>query len=406
MNRGSPALLLALLALPAVSRAQTYECGSACRTAILDGSRSADGTERAGSATSTLLVLPGACAQQDRIVDVDLDVQLVHPYVGDLELELTHPDGTGVVVLLRPGSGSIAGYCPNDDIDASFDDDDGAAGSDMCRSAIPALRHSLLPFNPLSQLDGKARNGVWTLTVRDHASGNQGVLLGWKLELPCVPDLPDVTLDTTDGLVSERGPDDRAIVTVARGGSTAAALEVAYMVTGSASLADFEPLPGKISIPAGAASAAIEIHAIEDALDERDETIIVSLLATASYERGARDTAFVTLTERSDPPAAVGGQSGSGGERADGRGGSGGQNSGSAGDDAADRPDAGSDQTDDKTDDGCACRIARSRAGEFPLVWFSAGLILLGLRVRQRTKKSRVVNGGLRGIASIWRRWC
>lgn len=323
-----------MLLSAAAVHAQSYECstmnGTNCRAAIGDGYNNRnDGSSQVGSVTSTILVVPGACPQQDRIVDVNLKLRVLHPYIGDLEVLLTHPDGTAVSALYRPGITHIDGNCPNDDLDITLDDDDGVDSTNTCAATIPALQGAVVPFNPLSTFDGKARNGIWTLTVRDYLSGSEGVLQGWTLELPCVPELPDVTADTTDSVVSERGPDDQAKVTVTRTGATTAPLDVEYVVTGSASLSDFEPLPGKVTIAAGSASAEIVIKAVEDDQDELDETIIITVVEGSGYEIGGRGSAYVTLVEQSGAAAGSGGSGGAGGKggsggSAGGKGGSGG----------------------------------------------------------------------------------
>src|SRR5262245_20116176 len=318
----SRAMSLAVVALALLSaasvRAQSYECsmlnGTNCRVTINDGYNNRnDGSFLTGSVTSTLLVVPGACPQQDRIVDVNVKLRVLHPYIGDLEVLLTHPDGTVLSALYRPGITRIDGNCPNDDLDITLDDDDGVDSSEACAATIPAMQGPVLPFNPLGVFDGKARNGIWTLTLRDYLAGNEGVLLGWTLELPCVPELPNVTVDSTDGVVSERGPYEQATVTVTRTGATTGPLEVQYVVTGSASLSDFEPLPGKVTIPVGSATAEIVIKAVEDNQDELDETIIITLLEGSAYEIGGRGSAYVTLVERSGAAAGSGGSGGQGG---------------------------------------------------------------------------------------------
>lgn len=294
--------LLLPLSVPVLARAQTYPCepplGTNCSTPINDAWFRNSSATTTGTTSSTLVVLPGACDPGDTVVDVDLEVDILHPYVGDLELLLTHPDGTAVTLLYRPGIGAVDLNCPNDDVGITFDDDDGVAAASLCESTIPAMSGELLPFNPLSLFDGKARNGAWTLTVRDAVEGQQGVLRGWTLHLPCVPDLPNVSFEVTDGVLYERGRDTSATVTVVRTGDTSAALDVVYSVVGTATGADYEALSGEVTIPAGSASATVEILSVDDDLAEIDEVIVLRLLADASaYDVGAGDSATVTLID-------------------------------------------------------------------------------------------------------------
>jgi MYXO-CTERM domain-containing protein len=294
-------------------------------------------------------------------------------------------------LLYQPGLGAIDGTCPNDDMNVTFDDDDGVEGTSICNAQIPAMSGAVIPFNPLSVFDGKARNGNWTLTVKDHAAGQEGVLTGWTLHLPCVPDLPDVMLDATDGTLSERGDDDSATVTVTRGGSTKQALDVQYVVTGTASLEDFEPLSGTVTIPAGSASTKIEIKAVPDDIDELDETIVLTLLTSDAYDVGARDSATVTLLEKT----LTGGNAGNGGAGNGGKAGNGGnagKGSGGDGSAAEDRDagllaDAGADAGTGKGkgSSDCGCRVAGvQRSPSMLAIGLALAFLTTGLRRRRR----------------------
>lgn len=394
---GLAAITLGALA-PQLARAQSYACadsfGANCNTPLFDA-YSRNNVVNVGQTTSTLLVTPGACGASDLIVDVDLTLDVLHPYVGDLEVSLTHPSGTSTQVLYRPGFGVIDGSCPGDDFTITLDDQDGLAiGAGRCARTIPAIDGFVMPFNPLSIFDGRPRNGTWTLTIRDHVQGEQGILRGWTLHLPCVPDLPDVNLDATDNLVAERGDDETATITFTRGGPTTEALTVRYVVTGTASLNDFNELPGTLEIPAGAASAELEITAVDDDQVELAETVIVSLLAGAGYEIGPRSSATVTILEESlgSGEGGAGGEGGGGaGEGGEGGGGAGegGEGGGGAGEggEGGGDPDAGADGSAEPSgdDDGCGCRIAGAARGPSPLA-LGFALILAAALARRRMR--------------------
>jgi len=297
------ALIAALLltALPSRLHAQVYECadslGTNCSTPLNDGySQRYTGVPLVGTTTSSLIVLPGACDASDVVADVDLSVDIVHPYVGDLELSLRHPDGTTVTLLFRPGVGVIDGQCPSDDLSVTIDDEEGVA-MQACEHTIPAIGGTILPFNPLSAFDGKARNGTWTLTINDVADGNAGVLSGWTLHLPCTPDVPSVSFEVTDGVLYEDGDDTTATVTVVRTGDMAGALDVDYTVSGTATTADYEALSGMVTIPAGSPSATIEITSVDDDLAEIAEVMVFRFAPSDAYGIGAGDSATVTLLD-------------------------------------------------------------------------------------------------------------
>lgn len=367
----SSALVVSLAALaPSLAAAQQYECaplGTNCDAEIPDAYGRFNTGVTAGVLESTLTVLPGDCPIDALIVDVDLEVDIVHPYVGDLGLELVHPDGTAVELLHRPGIGLIELTCPGDDLRVILDDE-GTSAFDACAQNIPAVEGRLVPWNPLSILDGRVRNGTWRLRVKDDVRGERGVLRGWTLHLPCSLDLPLVEIEALDGLVSERGDDDVATVRVKRSGDTSAELEVAYAVTGTASSDDIEPLPGTITLPAGSASATFDVRAVADELDEIDETVILTLVPTQRYQIGPRGSAQVLVREGSveDELDAGTPDAGSGGE--------------DAGRQVIDAGDPGT-----APDEGCGCQAthAPARTGAHASL---AALLLLGLFGRRRAR--------------------
>ncbi|GAG51995.1 unnamed protein product, partial [marine sediment metagenome] len=90
---------------------------------------------------------------------------------------------------------------------------------------------------------------------------------------------PNVTVDIEAG-----DPDaaeqarDPGTFTVTRTGGTANPLIVYYGTSGTAVGADYEPaLPGWVEVPAGLASATIEITPLDDADAEPEETLVMTL---------------------------------------------------------------------------------------------------------------------------------
>src|SRR6202008_884613 len=88
------------------------------------------------------------------------------------------------------------------------------------------------------------------------------------------------------------------VVTVSRRGSTAAALNVSYTVSGSATNGtDYQTLSGTVTIPVGSSSATITVTPIDDNLLEGNETVSVTLSANAAYTLGATISGTVTITD-------------------------------------------------------------------------------------------------------------
>lgn len=94
---------------------------------------------------------------------------------------------------------------------------------------------------------------------------------------------PAVTITVSDATASEAGPDAGAF-TVSRTGPTTSPLTVPLLVSGTATEGvDYESLGGSITIPAGAASAAVVITPIDDALIEGAESVVVTLGPGPAY---------------------------------------------------------------------------------------------------------------------------
>jgi subtilisin-like proprotein convertase family protein len=87
---------------------------------------------------------------------LNIDIDLEHPFVGDLIITLTSPQGTRVVL---------------------FDPDDLDSGSNV-QGNFPA---DYQPVDSLSAFIGEDPNGTWTLTVSDNAAEDQGTLNSWSI---------------------------------------------------------------------------------------------------------------------------------------------------------------------------------------------------------------------------------
>lgn len=112
-------------------------------------------------------------------------------------------------------------------------------------------------------------------------------------------DLLTVTIFPTGTGPAE--PSASGTFTVKREGDLTANLLVSYGLSGTASNGvDYVTLPGVVTIPAGAASADISVAALNDALLEGDESVILTLLTNAGYNLGlpGRATQFLRDDEK------------------------------------------------------------------------------------------------------------
>ncbi|MBI3855438.1 MAG: hypothetical protein HY293_07080, partial [Planctomycetes bacterium] len=112
--------------------------------------------------------------------------------------------------------------------------------------------------------------------------------------------LPSVNLAATDATASEAGG-NTGTFTITRTGSTSAALDVFFTVSGTASApADYATLTSPVTLPAGQASVTLTVTPVNDAIAEGVETVIVTITATATYTIEAPGNATVTIDDDDD----------------------------------------------------------------------------------------------------------
>ncbi len=265
---------------------QTYECaassGANCRAPIPDG---------AGELVSTLNVSPTACQPGTTVADVNLHIDILHEWLGDLELILTNPTGTSQILYSRPFLSGSGYGCATDDIGAVFSDEGLQASYLQCSSALPSVGGFVIPANPLSVFDGGTRNGTWTLTVRDKALGGAGMLKRWALEIPCV--VPTVTVAASDPDASEFAL-DTASFTFQRTPVSQDPLVVNFTRSGTATFQDAQLASSPVTIPGGSATAVLFVNPKDDTLAEGDETVIITV-GPGEYQIGAPSSAQAVI---------------------------------------------------------------------------------------------------------------
>ncbi len=107
-----------------------------------------------------------------------------------------------------------------------------------------------------------------------------------------------------DNLAAESG-NDAGVFLFSRAGSVANELLVHYTVSGVATPgADYVPLSGVVSVPAGQGFATVTLNVLDDAEVEGNETVIVTLVTDAAYAiNGSASNATVTILD--DDPVTV-----------------------------------------------------------------------------------------------------
>jgi len=132
------------------------------------------------SIESALIVSPSS-----QIIDLNVELDLTHDWVGDLTIKLLHQNtGTIVTLLERPGSLTSQWGCNYDDIAVTLDDNASSAVSAACINQTPAIDGTLQPQDSLSVFNDTNGQGTWILTVDDaYDLAGHGALNGWQLEL-------------------------------------------------------------------------------------------------------------------------------------------------------------------------------------------------------------------------------
>ncbi|MEX2301932.1 MAG: proprotein convertase P-domain-containing protein [Bryobacterales bacterium] len=107
------------------------------------------------------------------IGDVNVTVNIQHPAISDLEVDLFAPNGERVRLAdeVCPAAANFEGTI--------FDDDSAVEIGGTCPPGAASYR----PDDDLDEFDGSFSGGVWTLVVKDTEDDNVGSLIGWSLAI-------------------------------------------------------------------------------------------------------------------------------------------------------------------------------------------------------------------------------
>lgn len=154
------------------------------------------------------------------------------------------------------------------------------------------------------------RAGIYEITLA--VTDNEGVTTfsrPTKIVIMDHQDLPELTVFSKDMLATEtadgvNGQANTAMFRVRRTGSTDAALEVSYQMSGSAGNGiDYKELSGALTIEPGQRWSSVVVNPLRDDIQEERETVILSLLPSAkTYSIAEPKTARVLIMEQSPGP--------------------------------------------------------------------------------------------------------
>ncbi len=128
--------------------------------------------------------------------------------------------------------------------------------------------------------------------------------------VPAAPVLPVVTIVSTDNQAEEAVAGSTAAFTISRTGATTEALSVAFVISGTASAADYTLSAGTVdgstltlTIPSGQSSVVLTVTPVPDFNNtEGDETLTLTVSPMASYALGTANTnATITIVDNRAP---------------------------------------------------------------------------------------------------------
>jgi subtilisin-like proprotein convertase family protein/subtilisin family serine protease len=112
------------------------------------------------------------------LADIDLQLDVTHTFVGDLDFTLTGPDGTVITLIDRVGGSG-------DNFQVTYLDDE--AGSAISNGTAP-FDGSFRPTEAFTAFDGISITGDWTLAITDNVAADEGTLNAWSLFIDVIPD--------------------------------------------------------------------------------------------------------------------------------------------------------------------------------------------------------------------------
>ena len=166
-----PLFAVCITSLPALdSNADSYRFESSESASIPDGT---------GSVRSIPfeVMVPGG--SNLIITDVELELDIDHPWIGDLVVSLRSPSGAVTEIIDRNGQVPL-GFpgpfgCGGDDISMILDENATTAVDEVCSiTETPVLSGRLRPHESFAAFTGTEPEGIWFIDIQDLQSGDSG----------------------------------------------------------------------------------------------------------------------------------------------------------------------------------------------------------------------------------------
>lgn len=222
----------------------------------------------------------------------DNDVALPVVTVAATDNSASEPSDPGVFTLTRSGSTAVAldvGYGMSGSA-GNGTDYQSLSGSVTIPAGSPTTTVTLNPIDDT----GVESTETAIFTVNTGAGYSIGSPSNATVNLLDNDQTPVVTIQAGDATANEDGNGGSFIIT--RTGGTTGALPVNLSAGGTATAgADYTTLPASVNIPAGSASATVDVTPLDDSLVEGSESVVLSIGPGGGYVVGSPQSATVTI---------------------------------------------------------------------------------------------------------------
>ena len=134
------------------------------------------------------------------IADVNVILDIRHPYDGDLSATVISPDGQSVKLFNRVGGSG-------DNFLFTLFDDQAASGKGIRDADVfPPFDGIYKPEESLAAFNDRSTNGIWTLKLTDHAQFDVGNLLSWQLVFKYRNNTANVGFNSPQSNTNSTGP--------------------------------------------------------------------------------------------------------------------------------------------------------------------------------------------------------
>ncbi len=122
------------------------------------------------------------------VTGIELELDVLHPWIGDLLVTLRSPSGITSVLLDRNGQVPL-GFpgpfgCGGDDISVTLTENAATAVDEVCSiTSTPVLVGPLRPHQSLATHFGSEPDGIWFIDLQDVQSGDSGTFVSAALLL-------------------------------------------------------------------------------------------------------------------------------------------------------------------------------------------------------------------------------